>query len=237
MLAPDDPAVLALTEAIAAGDVEGLGRVLDADPGLAGARIGDDTMSRGVLHVATDFPGHRPNTGAVVRILVERGADVNIRFAGLHRETPLHWAASCDDVEVAAALIEAGADLEADGASIAGGTPLDDAVGYGQWQVARLLVERGARVGKPWHAAALGLSARLVELLDAAPAPTGAAVNQAFWHACQGGQRRTAALLLARGADPAWVPAYGRGSAVEIAGEADSRRGPLVDWLRGLGGG
>jgi hypothetical protein len=33
------------------------------------------------------------------------------------------------------------------------------------------------------------------------------------------------------------VPAYSRGSAVEIAGEADSRREPLIAWLRGLGGG
>ena len=63
--------------------------------------------------------------------------------------TPLHWAASSDDVEVARALIDGGADIEATGASIAGGTPLDDAVGYGCWRVARLLVERGARHDDP----------------------------------------------------------------------------------------
>ena len=234
-----DALAVELIGALRAGDLEALGRLLGQHPGLASARIErPNGHSMTPLHEATDWPGQFPNGAAVVAALVAAGADPTARVVGApHRETPLHWAASCDDVEGAAALIEAGADLEADGASIAGGTPLDDAVGYGQWQVARLLVERGARVEKPWHAAALGSSARLVELLDAAPAPTPDAVNQAFWHACQGGQRRTAELLLARGADPGWVPAYSRGSAVEIAGEADSRREPLVEWLRGLGAG
>jgi hypothetical protein len=43
-------------------------------------------------------------------------------------ETPLHYAASSDDLEVAEALIDGGADLEVPGGSI--GTPLDNAVGY-----------------------------------------------------------------------------------------------------------
>jgi hypothetical protein len=45
-------------------------------------------------------------------------------------ETPLQWAATSDDVEVAAALIDGGADVAALGGSIAGGGPLADAVGY-----------------------------------------------------------------------------------------------------------
>ena len=69
---------------------------------------------------------------------------VDARFAGPHRETPLHWAASNDDVAALDALIDAGADLEADGAVIAGGTPLDDAVAFGPWRAARRLAERGA---------------------------------------------------------------------------------------------
>jgi ankyrin repeat protein len=85
-------------------------------------------MSRCALHVATDFPGHRRNTAAVIALLVERGADVDARFAGPHRETPLHWAASNDDVEAIDALVAAGADLESDGAVLTGGSPLDDAV-------------------------------------------------------------------------------------------------------------
>ncbi len=51
-------------------------------------------------------------------------------------ETPLHYAASSDDVDVAEALIEGGANIETPDGSI--GTPLDNAVGYGCWHVARL---------------------------------------------------------------------------------------------------
>jgi Ankyrin repeat len=71
-------------------------------------------------------------------------AAVNARSTGAHTETPLHWAASSDDVEALDALLDAGADIEAAGAVIAGGTPLDDAVAFAQWHTARRLVERGA---------------------------------------------------------------------------------------------
>ena len=40
---------------------------------------------------------------------------------GSHNETPLHWAASSNDVAVADALIDAGADIEAAGGVIGGG--------------------------------------------------------------------------------------------------------------------
>ena len=61
-----------------------------------------------------------------------------------HTETPLHWAASCDDVDVMEVLLDHGADIEAEGACIGGGTPLADAVAFGQWRAARRLIERGA---------------------------------------------------------------------------------------------
>ena len=76
-------------------------------------------------------------------------------YAG-HAETPLHWAASSDDVEALDALLDADADIEARGAVIAGGTALADAVAFAQWGAARRLVARGAAV-EPRHAAALGL--------------------------------------------------------------------------------
>ena len=92
-------------------------------PGLAVARVGNDRESRTLLHVATDWPGHFPNGAATVAALVRAGADVNARFVGAHCETPLHWAASSDDVEILDALLDAGADIDADGAVIADGTP------------------------------------------------------------------------------------------------------------------
>jgi hypothetical protein len=93
-----------------------------------------------------------------VAVLLAAGADPNDDCGGDRPETPLHWAASTDDVGVAAVLVEGGADLETPGGSI--GTPLDNAIGYRCWHVARLLVARGATVDRLWHAAALGMLSR-----------------------------------------------------------------------------
>src|SRR6266511_129459 len=161
-LATDAPLAVAVTEAIQTGDLAALRRVLREHPDLAAAHLGDEGEARTLLHVATDWPGHFPNGPAVVAALVEAGADVNAPFVGPHAETPLHWAASSDDVEVLDALVDAGADVEAPGAVLGGGTPLADAVGFGQWRAARRLLERGARTTL-WQAAALGLLDRVEE--------------------------------------------------------------------------
>src|SRR6476469_7168163 len=146
VLKADDPLALAATEAVQTGDLATLGRLLTEHPGLATAFIGDhpDGMSRTLLHAATDWPGHFPNNPQIVQLLIDAGADVNARFTGPHAETPLHWAASCDDVDVLDVLLDNGADIEAPGAVIAGGTPLADATAFGPWNAARRLIERGA---------------------------------------------------------------------------------------------
>ena len=225
-----DQVTVELTMAIKDGDVPALERLLAARPGLASERItgrkGGTSMP---LHIVTDWPGYFPNGPAIVRILIEADADPNALTSPGKPETPLHYAASSDDADVAEALINGGADLEVPGGSI--GTPLDNAVGYGCWHVARLLVARGARVDKLWHAAALGLLPRLEELAVAGPAAD--ELNEAFWQACHGGQRRAAELLLNRGADPGKVPGYASGQTpVQVAGAPDTRRENLVGWLR-----
>ena len=139
----DDPRVIAATIAVQAGDLDALEHLLTADPWLASARIGDASCYRTLLHTATDWPGHYTNGAATVAALVAAGADVNGRFEGPHGETPLHWAASSDDIAVLDALLDHGADIEAAGAVIGGGTPIADATAFGQWNVARRLVERG----------------------------------------------------------------------------------------------
>jgi ankyrin repeat protein len=226
---PSEPLAVAVIEAIHSGDLAGLNRLLRENPGLATARIGQRTL----LHLVADWPGHFPNGAAVVTALIAAGSDPNAPAIGRWPETPLHWAASCNDVEVLDALIDGGADIEAPGASIAGGTPLDDAVGYGQWRVARRLVERGARVDKLWQAAALGIMPLVEGRFAGAAKPTPEAVNDAFWQACHGGQRRVAEYLLDRGADLNWIPGWAKETPLDMA--ECSGADDLVEWLRGRG--
>jgi ankyrin repeat protein len=220
-----------VVEAIHAGDVAALRRLLELRPELVSAR---GPGGRTALHVVTDWPGYFPQGPAVARLLLDAGADPDARTDGKRGETPLHWAASSDDVEVADVLIDGGADLEAAGGSI--GTPLANAIGYGCWQVAHRLVARGAPVPMLWQAAALGLTARVQELMNAVPAPDAATVDEAFWQACHGGQRRVAEYLLAAGADLNARPEYAGGSsAIEAVTGLDTRRELLAKWLRGQG--
>ena len=156
-----DPLAATVGHAIRAGDIDELKRRLAETPGLASARIVDACgVSRTLLHVVTDWPGHFPKGAITVAVLVESGADVDARVMTPDptraSETPLHWAASSDDIAVLDALLDKGADIEAPGACIAGGTALDNAVAFGQWHVARRLVARGAQAAL-WHSAALGL--------------------------------------------------------------------------------
>jgi ankyrin repeat protein len=220
--------------AIHAGDIATLQRLLADKPGLAASRLGGSAKGRTPLHVVADWPGYFPNGPQVVRMLIAAGGDPNARDPDQPRsETPLHWAASSDDVDVASALIDGGADLEVPDGSI--GTPLDNAIGYACWHVARLLVQRGAKVDKLWHAAALGMLDRLGELLGGPSESEPEAVSQAFWHACAAGQRRAAELLLNRGADLNWVPDYAKGTPLDAASGLATRQNNVIGWLRDRG--
>jgi len=212
-------------EAISCGDTRTLKRLLSQNSSLANTRIDD---RRTLLHVATDWPGHFPNNTETIAELVASGANVNAQFAGRHSETPLHWAASSDDVAVIDALLDHGANIEAPGSVIGGGTPLADAVAFGQWKAARRLVERGARTTL-WQAAALGLMDRVDEYLTAVPPPTPDDITNAFWCACHGGQRTVAEYLLGRGAELNWI---GYDGLTPL--DAATRNGAeeLVEWLR-----
>jgi uncharacterized protein len=226
-----------LVRAVRTGDVAAIQASLRDDPALASARLaGGDGGSGTLLHVVTDWPGYFPNGPRIARLLIDAGADPDARTQGrtgdtAPGETPLHYAASSDDVDVAEALIDGGADIEAPDGSI--GTPLDNAVGYGCWHVARLLVARGVRVDKAWHAAALGMLSRLDAILGANPSPE--VVSQAFWHACAGGQRRAAESLLIRGADLNWEPDYAQGTPLDAADGLGTRQENVISWLREQG--
>ncbi len=229
---PDqDPRTIAVVEAIRTADVDTLARLLHEHPELATARYGTG-MSRTLLHAVTDWPGHLPNGAAMVATLVDAGADVNARFTGSHAETPLHWAASSDDVDVLDALLDAGADIEAPGAVIGGGTPLADATAFGQWNAARRLIERGAH-SNLFESATLGLSDRIASFLEADPKPGAHDITAAFWGACHGGQLEAAVSLLERGADINWVSTWDQRTPLDAA-----RRNEFVtvaEWLRARG--
>ena len=156
-------------------------------PGDRAARDPGHGQSRTLLHVVTDWPGRVPEAAAKIAALAAAGADVNARFTGPHSETPLHWAASSDDVEALDALLDAGADIEADGAVIGGGTPMADAVGLrpveGRATTARTrrahqpLAGRRARAGRPCPRRARGRAHAQGDL------------DNALWCAAHGGQR------------------------------------------------
>jgi uncharacterized protein len=231
LLPTDHPLAVDAVRTIRTGDVEGLRALLAANPELATAKFGDETMSRSALHVLTDWPGHVPSGAAMVQVLVEAGADVNARFVGPHAETPLHWAASSDDVEVLDALLDAGADIEADGGVIGSGTPLFDARVFGQWKAAFRLVERGAQVS-PADAATLGLVDRVREFLSTEPPAE--EVNLLLWGACHGGRLDTAVLLLDHGADVDMIPDWERCTPLDAAAREGATA--LVTELRRRGG-
>jgi hypothetical protein len=183
------------------GDAADLREVLAEQPGLAASRLGGEVGGRTLLHVLTDWPGHRPNATETVAVLVEAGADVDALFVGEHAETSLHWAANCDDVDAIEALLDAGADVDATGGSVGegSGTPLFDATVFGQWAAAQRLLERGTATGG-WEEAGLGLTDRLSVRLAEQVEP--GEVTAWFWAACHGGQLATARLAARRGCGP-----------------------------------
>ena len=231
-----DPVAVELISAIRGGALDALRHLLGERPELASAhmigRKGFEGGWRTPLHAAADWPGYFPGAPAAVALLLEAGADPNDDTGGGRPETPLHWAASSDSVDVAVAFIDGGAELETPGGSI--GTQLDNAIGYVYWHVARLLVAKGAKVDKLWHAAALGMVERIEQLLVERPDAAGD-VSQAFWHACAGGQRRAAEYLLARGADLSWVPDYAEGTPLDAASSPGTRQDNVLTWLREQG--
>ena len=223
----NSPAVSTI-QAIHEGNVASLEQLLKENPSLAMARVDG---KRTLLHAATDWPGHFPNSREIVSKLIEHGAEVDAAFVGEHSETPLHWAASSDDVTALDALLDHGAQIEARGGVIGGGTPLADAVAFGQWSAARRLIERGAQT-LLWQAAALGLMSRVENSFASESLPTPDEITNAFWSACHGGQLDVAQYLLEHTADLNWV---GYDGLTPLDAAIRSGAAELVKWLREQG--
>jgi ankyrin repeat protein len=103
------PELTALLEAASKGEAARVGEILDAHPELID--------ERGVLHghfglrTALHFAVHHRD---VVRLLLDRGADPNIRDEG-DDAMPLHFAAERGDMEIVRMLVEHGADAVGNG--------------------------------------------------------------------------------------------------------------------------
>jgi uncharacterized protein len=227
--AAHDPRVFEFTGALKTGDEARLRALLAADPGLATSLIN----SRTPLHLFADAPGHRPNPAAVVSALAAAGADLDAHAVGMwHHETPLHWAASNDDVELIDALLDAGADIEHPGSSISGGPPAESALGYAQYEALRRLYERGATMNLS-RAAALGLKPLVTELATTTPPPDGEELVIAFWNACRAGQLEIARYLAGRGADIDWRAPWSGETPLDAA--RDKHQRSVIAWLTASG--
>ena len=124
------------------------------------------------LHLAAVLGRHE-----VVRMLLERGADVNAR--NRWQETPLHDAAWQGHDEVVGVLLEKGADIHARDQWQE--TPLHDAAWQGHDEVVGVLLERGADIHArdqwqetPLHGAARNGREQVVGLLLGGGADIGA---------------------------------------------------------------
>ncbi len=90
-------------------------RLLQEHPGLAAARLGsppegcDPGMTRSMLHVVTDWPGHYENGAAMVALLVDAGADIEAPGAVIAGGTALSDAVAFGQWQAAHRLVERGA--------------------------------------------------------------------------------------------------------------------------------
>jgi uncharacterized protein len=194
----------AAAAAIRSGHLAALESFLAQNPAAVNARLDGQ---RTLLHVATDWPGHFPNVRQTIAALADRGADLNAPFLGQHAETPLHWAASSDDLEAL------------------------DAVAFGCWHAANRLIERGAR-SNLWQSAALGRLDHVQEHFTRESKPSPQEVTNAFWNACRGGQLEAARFLLAQGATLNWI---GHDHMTPLDTAVHNSRAEVVVWLRAEG--
>lgn len=232
MLAALDPIAQAATHAVRTGDIAALESLLKAHPEIVTSYIGDATEARTLLHILTDWPGNLPNRCKTAEILIAAGADVNAPFIGkLHTETPLHWAASANDVALLDTLLEHGANIDAEGGVI-DKTPLADARAFLQFEAAHKLIARGAKATLQ-DLATLGLLDQIKPLFQASR-PTEHEISCALWNACHGGQLSTAQFLYQQGGDCHFVPPWDKQTPMKAAQRSGAVS--VIEWLGGLGG-
>jgi ankyrin repeat protein len=191
------------------GDVAALRAGLDAWPELIDALGGLGFEKATALHLAT-----LRNQHAAIRLLIERGADLDRRDFP-DNAAPLHFAAAHGDLETLRLLVEAGADIEGNGD--------DHAVGVLGWatcfnqvreDVADYLLSHGATFNI-WTAIALDRPRELGAMIAADPSLLDARMSRnqhrrmMLHHAAAKNRIQMIRLLLELGADPNATDATG----------------------------
>jgi GNAT superfamily N-acetyltransferase len=142
------------------GDVEGLARLVAADPTMARDTVRSCLSPSGASALGYVGVGRfhgrfdHQRVGELTRVLLAAGAPVD--GTPEDAETPLITAASYGEVEMARVLIDAGADLEATGHPELGGTALGHAINFGMTDIVDLLVAAGANIRDIVDAAGAG---------------------------------------------------------------------------------
>ncbi len=222
--------VAAALDAIRAGDVGELMRLLDASPELVHAEVGAGGSLLGAVAEPDVFGqalGHELGVDRTcVDLLIARGSDLT---------DPLNLAACFDRTELVEILLAAGARVDARGA--AGTTALESAIYHGSRAAADILAAVALVPDAPWVAAGAGLSDRLARFSDGRgglipdaylrrpnPADVGwlqrlptrdvaqDVLDEALVHAAQNERPAAVAWLLAHGADPNAGPYQGCGA-------------------------
>jgi ankyrin repeat protein len=121
-------------EAAATGRLDRIRVLLDKNPELVKAYSPDGWTA---LHL---------NFGNLegVKLLLDRGADINAVSKNKLSATPLQGAAAFQKIDLAKLLIERGANVNCRGEE--GGSPLHEVAGNGQIEFAKLLLDHGADI-------------------------------------------------------------------------------------------
>jgi ankyrin repeat protein len=199
-------------DGVVAGEVDTLGRLLDAEPDLIRARSTRAHRAT-LLHyvgangVEDERQRTPPNAVEIAELLLSSGAEVNA-VASMYAEdttfelvaTSIHPAKAGVLVPLLEALLDAGAAID----GVAGRSLISSALANGRPQAADFLAQRGARVDLE-GASGLGLVEQVESHFDRDGAlklsATRAQLEAGFMWACEYGRTAVAELLLDRGVD------------------------------------
>jgi uncharacterized protein len=123
-------------EASALGEIEIVKQWIESQPDLLNAFSPDGFTALGFAC----FFGHY----SIAKMLIEKGADVNIASNNSFKVAPIHSACAISKQEIIGLLLENGADANAKQQN--GVTPLHEVAHHGQTQLAQLLIDYGADV-------------------------------------------------------------------------------------------